>query len=304
MTWALIIANTLVFLYTSEKQARTQKTLKGYYERDSMVKAQGEVYAEYISKNPDQYSDLYLKLSEKSMSGHRSQVDLLGRLASRDLAFIRNSEDFKFDGDQVLFKFWKEEFQTIQLTLATDPVVHFGLGDRNSSLSRWISYQFLHAGAFHLISNMWFLLIFGSMLEPVLGSLFFLIVYLGSGFVAAGAFIGFSGLSGVPLVGASGAVSGLMGLYVALFWSEKARFMYWLLPIKRYTGFVDLPPWILLLVWSVTDLAGYFGTLREIGGIAHTAHLGGACLGLVLGYFLRRGSKAASHRVLGHTARL
>lgn len=304
ITWLLVVLNTLIFIYTSSKQTETKNVLEAYYERDLMIKAQGEVYAEYIVKNPESYGELYLKLSEKSLSGHRAQVDLLGRLAVRDLSFIRNAGEFEFEGDQVLYSYWKNEFQKVQDILEIDPVVTYGLGHRHSSLSRWVSYQFLHGGAFHLISNMWFLLIFGSVLEPLLGSALFAILYLGSGFVAAGAFIGLSGLSGVPLVGASGAVSGLMGLYVALFWSHKARFMYWLLPIRGYTGFIELPSWILLAVWSMSDLTGYFSTIREIGGIAHAAHLGGAAVGLILGYFLSRWSKTPSHGVFSHATRL
>jgi membrane associated rhomboid family serine protease len=295
--------NTVIFFYTSSKQSETKSVLESYYDREIMVKAQGEVYAEFIAKNPDDYGDLFLKLSEKSLAGHKAQVDLLGRLAVRDLNFIKSASEFQFEGDQVLFKYWHKEFEKIQDILEHDPVIAYGLGNRNTTLSRWITYQFLHGGAFHLISNMWFLMIFGGILEPLLGSLLFLVLYLGSGFVAAGAFIQLSGLSGVPLVGASGAVSGLMGMYVSLYWSQKAKFMYWLLPMRGYTGFVELPAWILLVVWSMSDLAGYFGTVREIGGIAHAAHLGGAALGLILGYFLRWGSKTPTHRIFSHAPR-
>src|SRR5690606_33141033 len=145
----------------------------------------------------------------------------LGRLALRDREFVSNANSIEIPGDQVQLEYWKTEYNKVRDALNRDPVTIWGLGISNNSLVKWFTYQFLHGGFMHLLSNLVFLMIFGSLLEPVLGSLLFLLSYLISGFFAAGAFVELSGLSSVPLVGASGAVSGLMGIIVALYWREK-----------------------------------------------------------------------------------
>ena len=134
---------------------------------------------------------------------------------------------------------------------------------------------------------MLFLLIFGCMLEPVIGGVGLLISYLLSGMVAAGVFLFLSGVSSVPLIGASGAVSGIMALFCFMFWRRSVRYVYFLfIPRRGYAGYVYLPGWITMAIWVLSDLAGYIGTVDEFGGIAHTAHLGGEFSGVVVGLVL------------------
>lgn len=304
ITWLLIILNTVICIYTSEFQENTKANLEKFYDKEHLVKAQGEIYAEFINRSPTSYSDLITEISDMSISGQEDQTRILGRLALRDKDFLEQASLFQTEGDEVQLQYWKENFFEIKSEIEKDPVFLWGLSHRDSTVVKWITYQFLHGGWLHLLSNMWFLLIFGSVLEPIVGSALFLIFYLLSGFFAAGAFIEMSGISGVPLVGASGSVSGLMGAYVAMFWREKARFMYWLLPVKGYTGFIMLPTWMLLAVWGISDLAGYLGTIREFGGVAHAAHIGGVLHGLVLGLLFSIWRKPSSHSVLSHDSRL
>ncbi|MCB0343382.1 MAG: rhomboid family intramembrane serine protease, partial [Bdellovibrionales bacterium] len=132
-----------------------------------------------------------------------------------------------------------------------------------------------------------FLFIFGCYLETILGGLAVLVIYLGSGMVAAGTFLLINGASSAPLIGASGAVSGLMALFCFLHWRIPVRCFYWLfIPVKGYSGFVYVPAWIIFFLWSASDLGGYLGSLAEFGGIAYTAHLGGEAAGLITGVVL------------------
>jgi membrane associated rhomboid family serine protease len=136
---------------------------------------------------------------------------------------------------------------------------------------------------------MLFLLLFGSMLEPLIGGLALLLVYLGSGMTAAGSFLLVSGESLVPLVGASGAVSGVMALFCFTHWSVPVRYVYFLLiPKKGYAGYVFLPAWVILFLWLISDLAGYIASVNLLGGVAHIAHLAGEATGLLVGagYYL------------------
>jgi membrane associated rhomboid family serine protease len=139
---------------------------------------------------------------------------------------------------------------------------------------------------------MLFLLIFGAALELQIGGLAVLVVFLMSGAFAAGVFALMTGVTSSPLVGASGAVSGIMALYCIMNWGRPERYFYWLfLPFRGFMGFVFLPAWVGLLMWALNDMAGYLSTVNELGGVAHTAHLGGELAGamtaLVL-YVLRK----------------
>lgn len=302
VTWLLVVINTIICFYTTGVQNKTRQDIDEFYDHESLVRAQGEVFAEYISQHPEEYNNLLLKMSDLARQGNHEQRDALGRLALRDRSFAIHAQELETQGDKVQLEYWKTEYEKIRTVLDKDPVTRWGLGMNDTGLIKWFSYQFLHGGFVHLFSNLVFLMIFGSLLEPVLGSVIFLFSYLISGFFAAGAFIELSGLSGVPLVGASGAISGLMGIIVAMYWREKLDYIYWILPVKGYVGIVSLPAWVLLILWGASDLAGYLGTIRELGGIAHAAHIGGALHGLVLGCFFRIWSKTSPHGVFSNTA--
>jgi membrane associated rhomboid family serine protease len=212
---------------------------------------------------------------------------MLGQLAFRDFNFIKNADGVDFKGDQVALKMWHKRVDDMRELQDDHPSFIFGLSAEDMSFSKWISYIFVHSGSFHFFGNMLFLLIFGSVLEMQIGGLGFLVVFLLSGIFAAGAFALMTGVTSSPLVGASGAISGVMTLYCVLNWSRPERYFYWLfLPFRGFMGFVYLPAWVGLALWAVNDMGGYLGTLPELGGVAHTAHLGGELAGLITGLIL------------------
>lgn len=145
-----------------------------------------------------------------------------------------------------------------------------------------ISYQFLHGGWWHLISNMLFLWVFADNVEDAYGHAAFLFLYLASGVIAAFVYVLVSPSSAVPLVGASGAVSGILGAYVVLF--PKARV--WILLFLR------LP----LRIGALWVLGGWFGlqvlswylTRNTDNDIAWGAHVGGFVAGAAITYAIRR----------------
>ena len=302
VTLALMLINFALFLVTLPSQNKTHADTSEYFDNAPLVRFQGEVFGDFILANQEHYNSLMTRMSELALSGHVEQLDLLGHLAFRDNLFIKKGVEHPFRGDQILHSYWKSEYQNLREKVEHDPMLRWGLVSGDSSLMKWVTYQFLHGGAWHIISNMIFLLVFGLLLEPILGSSLFLFSYLLSGFFAAGTFIELSGVAGVPLVGASGAVSGLMGMIVAIYGKQKIRFLYWILPIRGYYGYIWLPAWVLLVAWGVSDLAGYLSTVREIGGIAHAAHIGGALNGLVLGYLYRIGGKSSAEQVFGYSS--
>ncbi|MFT4012501.1 MAG: rhomboid family intramembrane serine protease [Paracoccus sp. (in: a-proteobacteria)] len=149
-----------------------------------------------------------------------------------------------------------------------------------------VTHMFLHAGLLHLGGNMLFLWVFGDNLEDQMGPLGFLAFYLACGLVAAAGQIAVDPMSGIPMVGASGAIAGVMGGYLLLF--PRARvdvIAIIIIFIRRFT----IPAWVLLLVWLGLQIVQ--GLAMRDDGVAYMAHAAGFGAGMVLTLplFLRRG---------------
>ncbi len=142
-------------------------------------------------------------------------------------------------------------------------VVRFGF------IWQLVTYQFLHGGIFHLLINMFVLWMFGVELENRWGAAGFLRFYLICGIVAGMAMVVFN-YGTVPVVGASGAVLGLLGAY-AVYWPERMVYVWGIFPLK-VKQFV-------FIIGAISLLAGI--SEGRGGGIAHMAHLGGVLMGLI-----------------------
>ena len=162
-----------------------------------------------------------------------------------------------------------------------------------------VTSMFLHGGLMHLGGNMLFLYIFGDNLEDQLGHAKFLGFYLLSGLAAAGAQVAADPGSVVPMVGASGAIAGVMGGYLLLY--PKARVDV-LLIIFFFIRVIALPAWLMLGIWFALQLFSGLGSTTEGGGVAYWAHAGGfvAGLALILPAWLARGGPAFWDRTHGH----
>ncbi len=152
----------------------------------------------------------------------------------------------------------------------------------------FLTTMFLHGGWLHIIGNMWFLWIFGDNVEDRMGPVRFLVFYLLCGLAAGVVHVLTNPGSRVPAVGASGAIAGVMGAYVALF--PRARIVA-MFPIFFYPVFFQVPAFIYLGFWFFMQF--FSGTLaiathREVSGIAWWAHVGGFGAGiLTFSLFLR-----------------
>lgn len=147
--------------------------------------------------------------------------------------------------------------------------------------------QFLHAGYLHLVANMMFLWIFGDNVEDRLGPARFLRLYFVSGAAAAGAQILMSPASTVPMIGASGAIAGVLGAYFLLF--PTARIVT-LIPLGFFWQTVELPAYLYLGIWFLLQWAQgllSIGEVADVGGVAFWAHAGGFVVGM-LGVVLMR----------------
>ncbi len=157
--------------------------------------------------------------------------------------------------------------------------------------------MFLHGGFLHIFFNMWFLWIFGDNVEDSMGHLRYLFFYLLCGTISVLAQAAASPASTLPLIGASGAISGVLGAYIVLY--PRARILT-LLPIIIIFYLLEVPAWVFLGLWFLLQLfSGYSQVLAGTGGdggVAWWAHVGGFSSGLLLiwffaerRYFRRRG---------------
>jgi membrane associated rhomboid family serine protease len=168
--------------------------------------------------------------------------------------------------------------------------------DPGAQASHLLTSMFLHGSWMHLLGNMWFLWIFGNNIEDSMGRVRFLVFYVLCGLAAAFAQVVVSPASGVPMVGASGAISGVMGAYLVLFPQVRVFAM---IPFGIMMQSVALPAWSMLVYWffiqfigGVTDVAGEGGG----GGVAFWAHVGGFVAGVVLIKLFVRRHYLAEHR--------
>jgi membrane associated rhomboid family serine protease len=152
-----------------------------------------------------------------------------------------------------------------------------------------LTCMFLHGGWLHVISNMWALWIFGDNVEDRMGPGRFVTFYLLCGLAAGIVHTATNADSTLPTVGASGAIAGVMGAYFLLFPTARMVVM---IPIFFFPFFFELPAILYIGFWALSQL--FSGTLslgvRDVGGIAWWAHVGGFLTGMALVYlFVRRG---------------
>jgi membrane associated rhomboid family serine protease len=144
-----------------------------------------------------------------------------------------------------------------------------------------LTSMFMHGGLFHILSNMWFLYIFGDNVEDAFGHASYFAIYILAGICGALAQVTVAPNSSIPMVGASGAISGVLGAYMVLY--PAARILT-LLPIFIFIQFLNVPAIVFLGYWILIQLLSGFGSPRTGGGVAFFAHIGGFALGFLMGF--------------------
>jgi membrane associated rhomboid family serine protease len=162
-----------------------------------------------------------------------------------------------------------------------------------------LTSMFMHGGWLHLIGNMWFLWVFGNNVEDSMGRVRYLVFYLLCGLAAAATQTLLNPSSAIPMVGASGAISGVMGAYVLLY--PRVR-VHMLVILVIFITRIQVPAYVMLGYWFLLQLLGGAAALgQESGGVAFAAHVGGFVAGaLLVGVFKDR-ELVMQHRALART---
>ena len=160
------------------------------------------------------------------------------------------------------------------------------------TLTPFITSIFLHAGFLHILSNMWFLWIFGDNVEAAMGSIKYLLFYLFCGALASFTQYVFISGSYLPMVGASGAIAGILGAYLKFFPRNSIDTI---IPVFGLPFIVAIPASFMLIYWFIiqafSGVASVIAVTASIGGVAYLAHAGGFLSG-----FLFSGSYSLNYR--------
>jgi membrane associated rhomboid family serine protease len=216
-----------------------------------------------------------LPIGDERVAGPPALVTI-GLIALNVLAFLVELAQPSEAALQSFIEAWgvvPREYSTVQDLPPTIPLPFW---------STLLTSMFLHGGWMHLGGNMLYLWIFGDNLEKVMGALRFIIFYLVCGLAASLAHIVFGPGSNVPAVGASGAISGVLGGYLMLFPNNRVR-------VLTRGGIAHVPAIVVLGFWILIQFINGMGSMAattETGGVAYMAHIGGFVAGLVLVKFM------------------
>lgn len=164
-----------------------------------------------------------------------------------------------------------------------------------TTLLPFVTSIFLHGGWLHIITNMWFLWIFGDNVEGALGHFCYLLLYLASGVIGGLAQYFFISDADIPMLGASGAVAGVLGAYFLFFPHHKIKTF---IPIFGFITFTNISAYVMLGYWFVLQIfsgaMSYQVSGTDEGGVAFWAHVGGFLTGLMIGRLFAKTEKEAS----------
>ncbi len=186
------------------------------------------------------------------------------------------------------------------LSFGMIPAVLFGHSELSGPLKiippsiSILTSMFLHGGWMHIIGNMTYLYIFGDNIEERLGKLKFIIFYLITGIVAAFSQAIIDPTSTIPMIGASGAIAGVLGGYLVLFPRAKIKVFFWFI---IFVKIIKIRAFIVLGGWIIIQFISFNGTDLNSGGVAYAAHIGGFISGVLL-INIMKNKTTQKHKIL------
>lgn len=290
VTLALVLINVLVFFLFQGGDDRRIDAAVDYYHDTGLGALELPHYRDYLSSaDPDD------ALEERFEADAEGQDGFLLWKMLRDEPFMQRLRAEQViepaDADYAQWRPLRSEFDR-QLERISSFRWGFVLAK-----PRWyaaLTHMFLHADFGHLLGNMFFLFAVGFLVEGAIGRAVYLASYLLSGFGALGLYALVESASSVPLVGASGAIAGLMGMYAVLFGRRRISFFYFVLV---YFDYVKAPAVLLLGLWLGFELVQYFW-LAPGSSVAYMAHVGGLLSGALIALMLKRLTQVVDERYL------
>jgi membrane associated rhomboid family serine protease len=264
VSFAIIAVNFVVFLTVGATARNAEDEIRQHSQ---------EVMA-YWALHP--YLAFPTKMLPSGMpESERERITMLAE-GMRHLSQKAPASDERRDQEQRELDRLVEKFRE---ALSYHPFKAWGLIPANPRAVAFLTSMFMHTGWLHLLGNMLFFYISGPFTEDAYGRPLFAALYLTSGVVSSLAHVAAFPSSEAPLVGASGAIAGIMGAFLVRFVRTKIRFFYFYFLFLFRSGTVDLPAWIVLPLWFLQQL--FFAGLSTSSGVAYRAHVGGFAFGFL-----------------------
>ncbi len=275
VTIAIILINCIIYfgLQSNDHEQRFQAIT--FYFESGLGKIEATRYQAYLKAAP----------VEKDATLTQGELD--EEAVMRLCAIMRQDDVFmdKLIKDEIItptdqeYTQWKSLRKKYEGIISQSMTQKYGYKPAEKSIITPFTYMFLHGGFMHLLGNMIFLWLVGCVLELGCGRVFYTSLYLLTGILSALLFGLVYTDSQVPLVGASGAISGLMGAYTVLYGKKKIKVFY---SLGFYFNYAKLSAVILLPIWIAKEIVQLlFG---DVGQVAYVAHIAGMASGAALGY--------------------
>ncbi|MFW5970433.1 MAG: rhomboid family intramembrane serine protease [Halofilum sp. (in: g-proteobacteria)] len=294
VTFSLVFVNVLVFLLFQLDDGREMQRVKDYYYESGLAEIELPRYRAYLEAQGD----------DPFVEHYGDRIDdpaapWFGRLLG-DEVFMQRLETGKvIEPGHPEYEHWQRGREGLERRLDRTTVWGHGLRPAESEPTTFLTSMFLHGGWFHLIGNMIFLVALGLLVEVALGSLVLTGLYLLSGLGAASLFIAMQPEGLMPLVGASGAIAGLVGLCGVLYGLRRIRFFYF---IGFYFDYVKAPALVLLGLWLGKEIYQYI-RFSDLSNVAYMAHIGGILTGAAAGTTVRFGTRAVDEEAMDERER-
>lgn len=282
-TFLIIIINTVVLFFTQAQDDEILNNSLKYYLSSQLPIIELPLY---LKTQPHIFKGLrdeqVVSMIENKEANEKMIVSIFVSMErnARFMKKLHNNEVINAQNkDYTLWKKSRTHFEDLRHSA---PSYQYGFTPSKHEPITFITHQFLHSGYDHLIGNMIFLFLIGFTLETALGSLLYFACYLISGLGSVLLYWLVYSNSDIVLVGASGAISGLMGMYAGVFGFRKIRFFYSLL---FYFDFIKAPALIMLPLWIANEVYQLFFTTGS--HVAYVAHLGGLLTGGLISFAIK-----------------
>ncbi len=264
----LVFLNIVIyFFYQSGDQERLEEAF-GMYERYGFVEFEAPLYKSYLKEQGDHFEN------EINDPGNDNDVESVIQEILFDHNFyiyLSNNKDTLIPAEKL--DIWEDSRLLIDKKMQSASYLAFGLVPDSLNPVTLFSHQFLHGSFLHLLGNLIFLVICGFAVEAALGHMRFLLFYLIGGLLGGLMFSGvqlYVGRGDMPLVGASGAISAVMAMYLTIFQLRKIEFFYW---VFIFIGYFRAPALMILPFFIGKEIFSYF--MDGGSNVAFMAHAGG-----------------------------
>lgn len=264
LTIAIISLNVIVWLITYPIELSQRKNINALGKQ--LMKEEGKFIPKYLEKHPNSMSDPDFRTKfEESLKE--------GELVSKD------SEEYKE---------WEKIHTKFNEALKSRVFYKLGFKSKHFSFLNLFSSMFMHGSFFHILFNMIFLWLLGVNIEDHWGRPIFLSLFLVGGIFSTLFYTIFNLNSDIPLIGASGAISALMGAFAVRFYNTKIRYFYFFLILLRpFWGTFRLYAWFALGFWFAQQLFYAMISRGLFTGVAFFAHVGGFIFGAAAGFCMK-----------------